>query len=86
MNAVTIQDVPDDVLTAIKVHADQLGQSLQAYILTLLTQDATNVVPVVIPGGETRGERAIRRLRESKLIPESRGLSTDQLMEITRGD
>ncbi len=86
MTTVTIQDVPDDVLTAITVHADQLGQSLQAYILTLLTQDAGNAVPVVIPGGESRGERAVRLLSESKLIPESRGLSTDQLMEISRGD
>ncbi len=87
MTAVTIRDVPEDVLTAVKVHAAQVGKSLHAYVLDLLARDAAGVVTAKsadVPG-ETRGERAIRRARGSSTNPEIRGLSTDQLMEMLRG-
>ncbi|MFC6009891.1 FitA-like ribbon-helix-helix domain-containing protein [Nocardia lasii] len=82
MTAVTIRDVPEDVLVAVKKHATQAGQSLPAYLLDLLRRDAADVCTDRSPDvpGETRGERAIRRARGRITTPETRGLSTDQLM------
>ncbi|MQY12117.1 hypothetical protein SRB5_22470 [Streptomyces sp. RB5] len=40
MTAITIRDVPDDTLNALKVRAAQAGKSLQAYALELLARDA----------------------------------------------
>lgn len=85
MTALTIRDVPDDILTAVKVHAAQAGKSLQAYALDLLVRDAAHPVPV-LRAGETRGQRAVRRARGTANNPETRGLSTDELMELLRGE
>ncbi|WP_280269272.1 FitA-like ribbon-helix-helix domain-containing protein [Nocardia wallacei] len=84
MTALTIRDVPDDVLRTVKIHAAQVGRSLQAYMLALLEHDAAQANPL-IPVGETRGERAVRRARGTANNPQTRGLSTDQLMELLRG-
>ncbi|ONH57036.1 antitoxin [Frankia sp. CcI49] len=40
MTAITIRDVPDGTLDALKVKAAQSGRSLQAYLLDLVTRDA----------------------------------------------
>lgn len=40
MTAITIRDVPDLTLDALKVKAAQTGRSLQAYLLDLITRDA----------------------------------------------
>ncbi|MFG2340370.1 antitoxin [Streptomyces yangpuensis] len=41
MTAFTIREVPDDIARRIKVRAAEAGQSLQAYLLSLVTRDAT---------------------------------------------
>ncbi|WP_280273164.1 FitA-like ribbon-helix-helix domain-containing protein [Nocardia wallacei] len=84
MTALTIRDVPDEVLQAVKVHAAQAGLSLQAYMLTLLEHEATRPSPLA-PAGETRGQRAVRRARGSANNPETRGMSTEELMKLLRG-
>jgi plasmid stability protein len=43
MTAITIRDVPDDTVNALKVRAAQAGQSLQAYVLELLSRDAAKL-------------------------------------------
>ncbi|NJP47096.1 FitA-like ribbon-helix-helix domain-containing protein [Actinacidiphila epipremni] len=40
MTAITIRDVPDDTVNALKVRAAQAGKSLQAYALELLSREA----------------------------------------------
>lgn len=40
MTAITIGDVPDDTVNALKVRAAQAGKSLQAYALELLSREA----------------------------------------------
>jgi antitoxin FitA len=40
MTAITIRDVPDVTLDALKVKAAQTGRSLQAYLLDLVNRDA----------------------------------------------
>ncbi|MFB6849653.1 antitoxin [Streptomyces sp. NPDC056373] len=40
MTAITIRDVPDDTVNALKVRAAQAGKSLQAYALDLLSREA----------------------------------------------
>ncbi|WP_045878175.1 hypothetical protein [Pseudofrankia sp. DC12] len=40
MTAITIRDVPDPALEALKLKAAQTGRSLQAYLLDLVTRDA----------------------------------------------
>jgi plasmid stability protein len=41
MTAITIRDVPEDTLAALKAKAARSGQSLQAYLRDLVTRDAT---------------------------------------------
>lgn len=41
MTSIVIRDVPDDVLDALKERAAKAGKSLQAYVLELLTREAT---------------------------------------------
>ncbi|WP_211339335.1 FitA-like ribbon-helix-helix domain-containing protein [Nocardia mexicana] len=84
MTALTIRDVPEEVLRTVKVHAAQAGQSLQSYVQALLEHDAAQTNPLN-SADETRGQRAIRRARGSANNPQTRGLSTDQLMELLRG-
>jgi plasmid stability protein len=40
MTALTIRDVPDDVLDSLKTRAARAGKSLQAYALEALTREA----------------------------------------------
>ncbi|MFK0236132.1 FitA-like ribbon-helix-helix domain-containing protein [Streptomyces vinaceus] len=40
MTAFTIREVPDDIARRIKVRAAEAGQSLQSYLLGLVTRDA----------------------------------------------
>ncbi|WP_242418654.1 FitA-like ribbon-helix-helix domain-containing protein, partial [Frankia sp. CpI1-P] len=40
VTAITIRDVPDSTLAALKVKAAQSGRSLQAYLLDLVTREA----------------------------------------------
>ncbi|MFE4398495.1 MULTISPECIES: FitA-like ribbon-helix-helix domain-containing protein [Streptomycetaceae] len=40
MTAITIREVPDPVLDALKLKAAQAGKSLQAYLLDLVTREA----------------------------------------------
>jgi len=41
MTAITIRDVPDPTLEALKLKAAQSGRSLQAYLLDLVNRDAS---------------------------------------------
>ncbi|MDH6132309.1 plasmid stability protein [Kitasatospora sp. MAA4] len=41
MTALTIRDVPDDMLQTLKTRAAQAGQSLQAYALDLLARETS---------------------------------------------
>ncbi|MDO0937372.1 antitoxin [Streptomyces sp. DG2A-72] len=40
MTSIVTRDVPDSVLNTLKERAAQAGQSLQAYVLELLTREA----------------------------------------------
>jgi plasmid stability protein len=57
MTAITIRDVPDDTVNALKVRAAQAGKSLQAYALDLLSREATK---------PTLAEMAARLERETR--------------------
>ncbi|MDT0344968.1 FitA-like ribbon-helix-helix domain-containing protein [Streptomyces litchfieldiae] len=41
MTAFTIREVPDDIASRLKIRAAEAGQSLQAYLLALVTREAT---------------------------------------------
>ena len=86
MTSITIRDVPDDILTSVKVHAAQAGQSLQAYVVGLLADDAEKAAPLVRQEGETSGQKFVRRLRGSGTEPTTAHMSTDELMELLRGE
>jgi hypothetical protein len=86
MTAVTIRDVPEDILTSVKVHAAQAGQSLQAYLVGLLADDAEKAAPLVRQEGESSGQKLVRRLRGSGTEPTTANLSSDELMELLRGE
>ena len=57
MPAITIRDVPDDTVNALKVRAAQAGKSLQAYALDLLSREAAK---------RTLAEMATRLERETR--------------------
>ncbi|MBT2393163.1 antitoxin [Streptomyces sp. ISL-1] len=57
MTAITIRDVPDDTVNALKVRAAQAGKSLQAYALELLAREAVK---------PTLAEMATRLERETR--------------------
>ncbi|MCW2872810.1 antitoxin [Actinacidiphila oryziradicis] len=57
MTAITIRDVPDDTVNALKVRAAQAGKSLQAYTLELLSREAVK---------PTLAEMATRLERETR--------------------
>lgn len=57
MTAITIRDVPDDTVNALKVRAAQAGKSLQAYALDLLSREAAK---------PTLAEMATRLERETR--------------------
>ncbi|MGW0208535.1 FitA-like ribbon-helix-helix domain-containing protein [Streptomyces sp. NPDC003233] len=57
MTAITIRDVPDDTVNALKVRAAQAGKSLQAYALDLLSREAAK---------PTLAEMAARLERETR--------------------
>lgn len=40
MTAITIRDVPESIIAALKVKAAKGGRSLQAYLLDLVTREA----------------------------------------------
>jgi antitoxin FitA len=56
MPDITIRDVPDDVLAALKAKASRSGRSLQAYVRDLLDQDAASVdlADIIEQGWERR--------------------------------
>ncbi|MEU9441917.1 antitoxin [Streptomyces sp. NPDC048304] len=86
MTAITIRNVPDHILTSVKVHAAQAGQSLQTYVLELLAHDAEKAAPLAREEGETSGQKFVRRLRGSGTEPTTASMSTDELMELLRGE
>ena len=45
MATIHVRDVPEDTLTTLKVRAARAGQSLQSYILQLLTSEAALLPP-----------------------------------------
>ena len=45
MAIIHVRDVPDGTLTTLKVRAARSGQSLQAYVLRLLEQEAALLTP-----------------------------------------
>jgi plasmid stability protein len=57
MTAITIRDVPDDTVNALKIRAAQAGKSLQAYALELLSREAVK---------PTLAEMATRLERETR--------------------
>ncbi|MBU7598820.1 antitoxin [Streptomyces sp. P38-E01] len=67
MPAITIRDVPDDTVNALKVRAAQAGQSLQAYALDLLAREV---------GKPTLAEMATRLEREARTE-----LSTNDILD-----
>lgn len=67
MTAITIRDVPDDTVNALKVRAAQAGKSLQAYALELLSREAAR---------PTLAEMATRLERETRTA-----LSTTDILD-----
>jgi plasmid stability protein len=67
MPAITIRDVPDDTVNALKVRAAQAGKSLQAYALDLLSREAAR---------PTLAEMATRLERETRTA-----LSTTDILD-----
>ncbi|MEC3996154.1 antitoxin [Actinacidiphila sp. DG2A-62] len=67
MTAITIRDVPDDTVNALKVRAAQAGKSLQAYALELLSREAAK---------PTLAEMAARLERETRTA-----LSTTDILD-----
>lgn len=67
MTAITIRDVPDDTVNALKVRAAQAGKSLQAYVLDLLARETAK---------PTLAEMATRLERETRTE-----LSTTDILE-----
>ncbi|MFC5805430.1 FitA-like ribbon-helix-helix domain-containing protein [Streptomyces formicae] len=67
MTALTIRDVPDDILRALKVRAAQAGKSLQGYTLDLLAREAAK---------PTLAEMAARLERETRTE-----LRTDDILD-----
>jgi plasmid stability protein len=67
MTAITIRDVPDDTINALKVRAAQAGKSLQAYALELLSREAAK---------PTLAEMAARMERETRTA-----LSTTDILD-----
>jgi antitoxin FitA len=67
MPAITIRDVPDDTVNALKVRAAQAGKSLQAYALDLLSREAAK---------PTLAEMATRLERETRTA-----LSTTDILD-----
>ena len=57
MTAITIRDVPEDTVNALKVRAAQASKSLQAYALDLLAREAAK---------PTLAEMATRLERETR--------------------
>ncbi|MFF0445789.1 antitoxin [Streptomyces sp. NPDC004609] len=57
MTAITIRDVPEDTVNALKARAAQAGKSLQAYALELLSREAVR---------PTLAEMATRLERETR--------------------
>jgi plasmid stability protein len=57
MTAITIRDVPDETVNALKMRAAQAGKSLQAYALELLSREAAK---------PTLAEMAARLDRETR--------------------
>ncbi|MGW6458589.1 FitA-like ribbon-helix-helix domain-containing protein [Streptomyces sp. NPDC055078] len=45
MATIHVRDVPEDTLTTLKVRAARAGQSLQNYLLHLLTGEASALTP-----------------------------------------
>lgn len=45
MATIHVRDVPEDTLTTLKVRAARTGQSLQSYLLQLLTGEAATLSP-----------------------------------------
>jgi plasmid stability protein len=68
MTAITIRDVPDDTVNALKVRAAQAGKSLQAYALELLSREAAK---------PTLAEMATRLERETRTE-----LSTTDILDV----
>jgi antitoxin FitA len=68
MTAITIRDVPDDTVNALKVRAAQAGKSLQAYALELLSREAAK---------PTLAEMATRLERETRTE-----LSTPDILDV----
>ena len=58
MAAITIRDVSDPTLEALKVKAAQTGRSLQAYLLDLITRDARTPTLADMMGHLDRETRA----------------------------
>ncbi|WP_406438889.1 antitoxin [Streptomyces sp. NBC_00631] len=67
MTAITIRDVPEDTVNALKVRAAQAGKSLQAYALDVLSREAAK---------PTLAEMATRLERETRTE-----LSTNDILD-----
>ncbi|UYQ62807.1 FitA-like ribbon-helix-helix domain-containing protein [Streptomyces peucetius] len=59
MAIVHVREVPEETLTTLKVRAARSGQSLQAYLLQLLTGEAATLTP------EEAAEQALHRCPRS---------------------
>ena len=71
MTALTIEDIPDDVLRVVKDHAKQAGQSLQTYVRSMFIRDAAPTAPTesAVSIEEARGHRTAHRLSGSANKP-----------------
>ncbi|MGW3667038.1 FitA-like ribbon-helix-helix domain-containing protein [Streptomyces sp. NPDC005141] len=63
MSSITIRNIPDETMTRLKVRAPQTGESLQEYLLELITGEAQQ--PTLAETAE-RNQRYACALREER--------------------
>lgn len=63
---------------------EQLGLLPETEVEFVVDGDAVRIVKAASPGTETRGQRAVRLLREAR--GRGVGLTTDEILKLTRGE
>ena len=69
-------------VTIPKAIREKLGLLPHTEVDFVLDGDAVRIVKSSTPKGETRGQRAVRLLRESGPL----SMTTDEIMKLTRGE
>jgi len=73
-------------VTIPKAIREELGLLPHTEVDFVLDGNSVRIVKAKEPKGETRGERAVRLLREARGRGGGSGLTTDEIMELTRGE